>query len=323
MADSFVHLHVHTEYSMLDGAAKIGKLAERAAALGMPAIAMSDHGNMFGAYEFQSRVKAVGVKPIIGIEGYVSPESRHYKQPVFWGEPHQRKSDERTGLGGDVSASGTYLHKTMWAVNAQGLRNLFRISSLASLQGHMKKYPRMDDELFAEYHEGIVATTGCPSGAVQTRLRLGQYDKALEHAAKYQEIFGRDNYFLEIMDHGGIPIETGVREDLLRIGKALGIPPLVTNDSHYVTEDQATAHDALLCVGTNSLLSDPSRFRFSGNGYYVRTAEEMWALNPNSDMWAEGCKNTLLIAERVEPYDEVFAHRDLAAKFPVPEGRPR
>ncbi|WP_203881252.1 DNA polymerase III subunit alpha [Planotetraspora kaengkrachanensis] len=320
MADSFVHLHVHTEYSMLDGAAKIGKLATRAAELGMPAIAMSDHGNMFGAYEFQQKMTAAGVKPIIGIEGYVSPESRFYKHAVFWGEPHQRKSDERTGLGGDVSASGTYLHKTMWAVNAQGLRNLFRISSLASLEGHMKKYPRMDDELFEQYHEGIVATTGCPSGAVQTRLRLGQYDKALEHAAKYQEIFGRDNYFLEIMDHGGIPIETGVRSDLLRIGETLGIPPLVTNDSHYVTEDQSTAHDALLCVGTNSQISDPSRFRFSGNGYYVRSAEEMWALDPNSEVWAQGCKNTLLIAERVESYDEVFAHRDLAAKFPVPEG---
>ncbi|GII52573.1 DNA-directed DNA polymerase [Planotetraspora thailandica] len=304
---------------MLDGAAKIGKLATRAAELGMPAIAMSDHGNMFGAYEFQSKMKAAGVKPIIGIEGYISPESRFYKQPVFWGEPHQRKSDERTGLGGDVSASGTYLHKTMWAVDAQGLRNLFRISSLASLEGHMKKYPRMDDDLFEQYHEGIVATTGCPSGAVQTRLRLGQYDKALEHAAKYQEIFGKENYFLEIMDHGGIPIETGVREDLLRIGKTLGIPPLVTNDSHYVTEDQATAHDALLCVGTNSQISDPSRFRFSGNGYYVRSAEEMWELD-HSDLWAEGCKNTLLIAERVQSYDEVFAHRDLAAKFPVPEG---
>jgi DNA polymerase-3 subunit alpha len=304
---------------MLDGAAKIAKLASRAAELGMPAIAMSDHGNMFGAYEFQNKMKAAGVTPIIGIEGYVSPESRFYKQPVFWGEPHQRKSDDRTGLGGDVSAGGTYLHKTMWAVNAQGLRNLFRISSLASLEGHMKKYPRMDDELFETYHEGIVATTGCPSGAVQTRLRLGQYDKALEHAAKYQEIFGRDNYFLEIMDHGGIPIETGVREDLLRIGKTLGIPPLVTNDSHYVTEDQSTAHDALLCVGTNSQISDPSRFRFSGNGYYVRSAEEMWALD-SSEVWAQGCKNTLLIAERVEPYDEVFAHRDLAAKFPVPEG---
>ncbi|WP_283135802.1 DNA polymerase III subunit alpha [Rhizohabitans arisaemae] len=320
MTDSFVHLHVHTEYSMLDGAAKIGKLAKRAAELGMPAIAMSDHGNMFGAYEFQKTVSGAGVTPIIGIEGYVSPESRFHKKAVLWGQPHQQKANEQTGLGGDVSASGTYLHKTMWAMTPQGLRNLFKISSLASLEGHWKKYPRMDDELFERYHEGIVATTGCPSGAVQTRLRLGQWDKAVEHAAKYQDIFGKDNYFLEIMDHGGIPIETGVRDELLRLGKHLGIPPLVTNDSHYVTADQVTAHDALLCVGTSSQMDDPNRFRFSGSGYYLKSAEEMLGIDPNSDVWADGCKNTLVIAERVEDYSEVFKHRDLSAKFPVPDG---
>jgi DNA polymerase-3 subunit alpha len=305
---------------MLDGAAKIGKLAGRAAELGMPAVAMSDHGNMFGAYEFWKSTTKADVKPIIGIEGYISPESRFHKKPVYWGDPSQKKADERTGLGGDVSASGSYLHKTMWATTPQGLRNLFRISSLASLEGQYKKYPRMDDELFDLYHEGIIATTGCPSGAVQTRLRLGQYDKAVEAAAKYQDIFGKDNYFLELMDHGGIPIETGVRDDLLRLGKQLGLPPLVTNDSHYVTEDQAAAHDALLCVGTASQMDDPTRFRFSGNGYYLKTADEMRAINPTLDVWADGCRNTLLIAERVEDYSEVFAHRDLYARFPVPEG---
>ncbi len=304
---------------MLDGAAKVGKLTDRAAELGMPAIAMSDHGNLHGAYEFHKKAKGSGVKPIIGIEGYVSPASRFHKQPVFWGEPHQRKFNEQTGLGGDVSATGTYLHKTMWAYTPQGLRNLFKISSLASFEGRMKKYPRMDDELFDQYHEGIIATTGCPSGAVQTRLRLGQYDKAREHAAKYQEIFGKENYFLELMDHGGILIERGVRDDLLRLGKELGIPPLVTNDSHYVTEDQAISHDALLCVGTNSLISNPDRFRFSGQGYYVRSAEEMRGLD-HDELWRQGCDNTLLIAERVESYEEVFAFRDLYAKFPVPEG---
>ncbi|RAY15115.1 DNA polymerase III subunit alpha [Actinomadura craniellae] len=319
MADSFVHLHVHTEYSMLDGAAKIGKMADRVSQLGMPAIAMSDHGNLFGSYEFHKKIKGAGLKPIIGVEGYVSPQSRFHKKPVFWGEPHQRKFNEQTGAGGDVSASGTYLHKTMWAYTAQGLKNLFKISSLASLEGHMKKYPRMDDELFEQYHEGIIATTGCPSGAVQTRLRLGQFDKALEHAAKYQEIFGKENYFLELMDHGNVLIETAVRDQLLEIGRRLGIPPLVTNDSHYVTEDQATAHDALLCVGTNSRLDNPDRFRFSGQGYYIRSAEEMRGLD-HDDLWREGCNNTLVIAERVESYDEVFAHRDLAAKFPVPDG---
>ena len=187
---------------MLDGAAKIGKLAARAAEQGIPAVAMTDHGNMFGAYEFQREVTKAGLKPIIGIEAYVAPASRFHKQPVYWGEPHQRKTDEATGRGGDVSATGSYLHKTLLAVTAQGLRNLFRISSLASLEGHYRKWPRMDDDLFDRYHEGIIATTGCPSGAVQTRLRLGQYDQALKTAARYQDIFGKENYFLELMDHG-------------------------------------------------------------------------------------------------------------------------
>ncbi len=316
--DSFVHLHVHTEYSMLDGAAKIAKLAERAKELGMPAVAMTDHGNLFGAYEFQKTVTAAELTPIIGIEAYVAPMSRFHREPVYWGEQHQRKTDESTGRGGDVSASGSYLHMTMLSADAQGLRNLFKISSLASLEGHYRKWPRMDDELLEQYHEGIIATTGCPSGAIQTRLRLGQYDEALKAAGKYQDIFGKENYFLELMDHG-IPIETVVREDLLRIARHLNIPVLATNDSHYVTEDQKNAHDALLCVGTNSLIDDPTRFKFGGEGYYLRTAEEMRALD-SSDVWAEACRNTLLIAERIEPYKEVFAHRDLAAKFSVPEG---
>jgi len=179
-SDSFVHLHVHTEYSMLDGAAKIAKLAGRAKDLGMPAVAMTDHGNMFGAYEFQKTVAAAGLTPIIGIEAYVAPESRLHKQPVYWGDQHQRKTDEATGRGGDISASGSYLHKTLLAVNAQGLRNLMRISSLASLEGYYRKWPRMDDELLERYHEGIIATTGCPSGAVQTRLRLGQYEQGAQ-----------------------------------------------------------------------------------------------------------------------------------------------
>ncbi|MCO6006409.1 DNA polymerase III subunit alpha [Actinoallomurus purpureus] len=318
MADSFAHLHVHTEYSMLDGAAKVAPLVQRAAELGMPAVAMSDHGNMFGSYEFYGAATKAGITPIIGIEAYVAPVSRFHKEPVLWGERSQRKSNETTGEGGDVSASGSYLHKTMWAATAQGLRNLFKISSLASLEGHYRKWPRMDDELFEQYGEGIIATTGCPSGAVQTRLRLNQFEEALKAAGKYQEIFGKDNYFLELMDHG-LPIERRVRKDLLEIGKRLDIPPLVTNDSHYVTEDQSEAHDALLCVGTQSQMADPSRFRFGGSGYYLKTAEEMRAVD-SSDAWLEGCRNTLAIAERIEDYAPVFAHRDLAAKYPVPDG---
>ncbi|MGW4965834.1 DNA polymerase III subunit alpha [Nonomuraea sp. NPDC004186] len=312
-----MHLHVHTEYSMLDGAAKVGLLMDEVSRQGMPAVAMSDHGNVHGAYEFYQAARKTGTKPIIGIESYVAPLSRHHRQPVYYSDNLAlRRSNDETGEGGDVSGRGLYTHMTMWATGAQGLRNLFRLQSRAWLEGHVQKYPRMDDELLAEYGQGIVATTGCPSGEVQTRLRLGQYAQAVEAAARYRDIFGRDNYFLELMDHG-LAIERRVREELLKLGKELGLPPLATNDSHYVTENQAPAHDALLCVGTGKRLADADRFRFGGSGYYVKSAAEMRAL---WDAEVPGaCDNTLLIAERVGDYAEVFAHRDLTPRFPVPE----
>ncbi|MEV1245633.1 DNA polymerase III subunit alpha [Nonomuraea sp. NPDC049750] len=314
----FVHLHVHTEYSMLDGAAKVGLLMDEVSRQGMPAVAMSDHGNVHGAYEFYQSARKAGVKPIIGIESYVAPASRRHRQPVYYSDNLAlRRSNDETGEGGDVSGRGLYTHMTMWADGAEGLKNLFRLQSRAWLEGHVQKYPRMDDELFAEHGRGIIATTGCPSGEVQTRLRLGQYDQAREAAARYRDIFGKDNYFLELMDHG-LAIERRVRDELLKLGKELNLPPLATNDSHYVTEAQAQAHDALLCVGTGKRLADAERFRFSGSGYFVKPAEEMRAL---WDAEVPGaCDNTLLIAERVGDYGEVFAHRDLTPRFPVPEG---
>ncbi|MGH3803934.1 MAG: PHP domain-containing protein, partial [Pseudonocardiaceae bacterium] len=193
MPDSFVHLHVHTEYSMLDGAAKVKPLFAEAQRLGMPAIAMTDHGNMFGAFEFHANARQFGIKPIIGVEAYVAPAGRHLKKPVLWGEPSQRADD--------VSGAGAYTHMTMLALNVTGLRNLFRLTSRASMEGYYY-HPRMDRELIAEHSAGIVATTGCPSGEVQTRLRLGQDAQALAAAADYREIFGAENFFLELMDHG-------------------------------------------------------------------------------------------------------------------------
>ena len=302
---------------MLDGAAKISPLISEVARLHMPAVAMTDHGNVFGAYEFHASAKKSGVKPIIGIEAYVAPTSRYHKAAVFWGDNWQRKSNDDTGEGGDVSGSGSYTHMTMWAVNAGGLRNLFKLSSRAWLEGYYRLWPRMDDELLAEHGAGIIATTSCPSGEVQTRLRLGQYDEAVKAAARYQDIFGKENYFLELMDHG-IAIERRVRDDLLRLGKELALPPLVTNDSHYVTEGQAEAHDALLCIGTGKELSDTARFKFSGTGYYIKPAAEMRSFWDSQVPGA--CDNTLLIAERVGDYSEVFAHRNLMPDFPVPEG---
>ncbi len=309
MNQSFVHLHNHTEYSMLDGAAKITPMFAEVERLGMPAIGMTDHGNMFGASEFYNGATQAGIKPIIGVEAYVAPASRFDTRRILWGDPGQ-KSD-------DVSGGGSYTHLTMVAQNATGLRNLFKLSSLASFEGQLGKWSRMDAELIAENAAGIIATTGCPSGEVQTRLRLGHDREALESAAKWREIFGADNYFLELMDHG-LSIEQRVREGLLEIGRKLAIPPLATNDCHYVTRDAAHNHEALLCVQTGKTLSDPTRFKFDGDGYYLKSAAEM------RQIWdAEvpgACDSTLLIAERVQPYDEVWEPRDRMPVFPVPEG---
>ena len=305
-----MHLHNHTEYSLLDGAAKITPMLAEAQRLEMPAIGMTDHGNMFGASEFFHAATQVGIKPIIGVEAYVAPGSRFDSRRILWGDPGQ-KSD-------DVSGSGSYTHLTMVAENATGLRNLFRLTSRASFEGQLGKWARMDAEIIAEHAEGIIATTGCPSGEVQTRLRLGQHAEALESAAKWREIFGAENYFLELMDHG-LSIERRVREGLVEVGRKLGIPPLATNDCHYVTRDAAHNHEALLCVQTGKTLSDPNRFKFDGDGYYLKSAAEMRAL------WdaeiPEACDSTLLIAERVTSYADVWTPRDRMPVFPVPEGQ--
>ncbi|MGV0850123.1 DNA polymerase III subunit alpha [Mycolicibacterium phlei] len=306
---SFVHLHNHTEYSMLDGAAKVKPLLAEAQRLEMPAIGMTDHGNMFGASEFYNAATDAGIKPIIGIEAYIAPGSRFDTKRIFWGDPGQK--------GDDVSGSGSYTHMTMVAENATGLRNLFKLSSLASFEGQLGKWARMDAELIAEHAEGIIATTGCPSGEVQTRLRLGHDREALEAAAKWREIFGPENFFLELMDHG-LDIERRVRDGLLEIGRKLNIPPLATNDCHYVTRDAAQNHEALLCVQTGKTLSDPNRFKFDGDGYFLKPASEMRALW--DDQVPGACDSTLLIAERVQSYADVWTPRDRMPVFPVPEG---
>jgi DNA polymerase-3 subunit alpha len=304
-----VHLHNHTEYSMLDGAAKVKPMLAEAQRLEMPAIGMTDHGNMFGASEFYNAATDVGIKPIIGVEAYIAPASRFDTKRVLWGDPSQ-KSD-------DVSGSGSYTHMTMVAENATGLRNLFKLSSLASFEGQLGKWSRMDAEIIAEHAEGIIATTGCPSGEVQTRLRLGHEREALEAAAKWREIFGPENFFLEIMDHG-LDIERRVREGLLEVGRKLGIPPLATNDCHYVTREASHNHEALLCVQTGKTLSDPNRFKFDGDGYYLKSAADMRALWDGQVPGA--CDSTLLIAERVQSYADVWAPKDRMPVFPVPEG---
>ena len=302
----FVHLHVHTEYSMLDGAARLKDLFARCEQMGMPAIAMTDHGNMYGAYDFWSKAAAAGIKPIIGIEAYIAPEHRRHRQPVRWGTPAQKRDD--------VAGGGAYTHMTLLAESTEGMHNLFRLSSRASLEGYFRQ-PRMDAELLAEHARGVIATTGCPSGEVQTRLLLGQERQALEAAAKYRDIFGAGNYFVEIMDHG-LGIEQRVRDGLRWIARELSLPFLATNDSHYSSPEDAQAHEVLLCVQTGSNLADPDRFKLDGNGYYLKSPAEMRQVSGDEE-WQAGCDSTLLIAERA---DVTFTKADLMPVCEPPAG---
>ena len=301
--DSFVHLHVHTEYSMLDGAARVGDLVTEVARQEMPAIAMTDHGNVFGAFDFYKQATKAGVKPIIGIEAYVAPESRFDKKRVQWAD----------GGEDDVSGGGAYTHMTILAENNVGLANLFKLSSLASLEGYYYK-PRMDRELISRHAEGLIATTGCPGGEIQTRLRMGNYKEALRAASDYRDIFGANNFFLELMDHQ-IDIETRVKADLLKLAKDLKLPLLATNDLHYTRHEDAAAHAALLCVQSGSTLADPKRFKFDNDEFYLKTPAQMRELFKDIP---ESCDNTLLIAERCNV--KLRENENLLPAFDVPKG---
>ena len=309
-----MHLHVHTEYSMLDGAARLGALTERAAELGMPAVAMTDHGNVFGAYEFYKKAQAAGVKPIIGIEAYFTPNiSRFEKKGVNFYD----------GGPDDVSARGAYTHMTLLSESTEGMHNLFRLSTGSWRDGFFKQ-PRMDRELLAQHARGIIGTTGCPSGEVQVHLRYGNYDAARKAAGDFQDILGRENYFLELMDHG-LDIEKRVRDGLLRLARDLQIPLLATNDSHYVMREDAKAQEHLLCINSGSTMDIPAgdgpgqRFAFSGDGYYLKSAEEMRAIWDGTYGLREACDNTLLIAERCDvKFSE--APGKYMPRFPCPPG---
>ena len=288
---------------MLDGAARVDELVKEVANQGMPAIAITDHGNVFGAYEFNKKAIAAGVKPIIGIEAYVAPESRFEKRRVKWAD----------GGEDDVSGGGAYTHMTLLAENNEGLSNLFKLSSLASLEGYYYK-PRMDRDLLSKYGKGLIATTGCPGGEIQTRLRMGAYKEAKQAASELRDIFGAENFYLEIMDHG-IDIETRVKADLLKLGKELGLPLLATNDLHYTHHEDAASHEALLCVQSGSTLADPKRFKFENNEFYLKSAQEMRKLF--SDI-PEACDNTLLIAERCNI--TMRENENLLPQYSVPKG---
>jgi DNA polymerase-3 subunit alpha len=291
---------------MLDGAARVKELVGEVAKVENPAaraIAITDHGNLFGAFEFYKSAKAVGVKPIIGIEAYIAPGSRHDRKRVKWAQ----------GGEDDVSGGGAYTHMTILASNNTGMSNLFKLSSLASLEGYYYK-PRMDRELLAEHASGLIATTGCAGGEIQTRLRMGDYASARKAAADYQDIFGRENYFLEVMEHG-IEIEARTKLDLLKLAKDLNLPLLATNDLHYTKQSDEPAHAALLCIQSGSILADPKRFKFESDQFYLKSAAEMRQLFAEIP---EACDNTLLVAERCEV--SFREGENLLPQFPVPAG---
>ncbi len=277
---------------MLDGASRLDDLFAEASKQGMSSIAMTDHGNLFGAYDFWKKGTAAGVKPIIGLEGYYAPQGRRERKPFDFGGGFDEGTPEDPGAG---RGKHSYTHMTLWAENTAGMHNLFRLSSLASLEGQYHK-PRFDRELLEKFGTGLIGTTGCASGEVNRWLQAGQYDKARAAAADFRDIFGEGNFFAEVMDHG-LAIERNFMPDLIKIAKDLKLPLVATNDMHYVHESDAETHDVLLCIGTRTTMDDPKRFRFDARDFYLKSAASM------RDLWSdypEACDNTLLIAERCD-----------------------
>jgi DNA polymerase-3 subunit alpha len=305
MADSFVHLHQHTEYSMLDGASRVGDAVAAAAADGQPAIAITDHGNMYGVLEFYKAARDGGVKPIVGSELYMAHEDRAERLAVRGG----RVDD----TGGEAEGGKKpYYHLTTLVENEVGYRNLIQLSSRAFLEGYYRK-PKVDWQLLSEHSEGLIVTTGCLGGHVLQAMMNRGFDAACEQAGRLLDIFGRDHLFVEVQDHG-IPEQHRTNPMLLDLARKLQLPLVATNDSHYVTQHDATSHDALLCVQTGSQMSDPDRFKFHGDQHYLKPAHEM------RELFSEipsACDNTLWIAERSN-LDIAFGESQLP-NFPIPD----
>jgi len=303
---SFAHLHLHTEYSLLDGAARITDVVEAAAADDQPAIAITDHGNLYGVVDFVKAANNVGIKPIIGIEAYYTEGSR-------WDRP--------------VGAENRRYHMNLLAENEVGYRNLLQLSSKAFLDGYYYK-PRMDIELLAEHSEGVIATSGCLGGLVPQLLAPDavseegnkrssrDIDAAVAAAVRFQDVFGKDNFFIEVQDHG-IEAQRRIMPDLLEIASRIDAPLLATNDAHYTRRDEHDAHDVLLCIQTGSLRNEPGRLRFEGSEHYLKSSDEMRRLFPG-DEFPKACDNTLWIAERANV--EIEFGKILLPHFSVPEG---
>ena len=305
VADSFTHLHVHTEYSMLDGAARISEVVGAAVSDGQPALGITDHGNMYGVLEFYKECRQQGIKPIIGSELYMAHEHRS--------ERPSRRGRMDDGGGEADGGRKLYYHLTALAETNEGYKNLIQLSSRAYLEGYYYK-ARVDWELLEEHSKGLIVTSGCLGGHVLQKLLRDDHDGALQAAGRFQDIFGRDNFFIEMQDHG-IPEQHRTNPALLEIAKQLQAPLLATNDSHYVAREDSVAHDALLCVQTSSLMSDPDRLKFHGAEHYLKSSQEMRCL---FEEIPEACDNTLWIAERA--HVEIEFGKPQLPMFPLPEG---
>ena len=290
---NFTHLHVHTEYSLLDGSNKINEYVSRVKELGMKSAAITDHGVMFGCIDFYKAAKAAGIKPILGCEVYVAPGSRFDKE--------KGKEEDR------------YYHLVLLAETQEGYQNLIKIVSYGFVDGFYYK-PRVDMELLEQYHEGIIALSACLAGEVARNLARGFYEEGKEAALRYEKIFGKGNFFLELQDHG-IPEQRQVNHELIRMSRETGIELVATNDVHYTYSSDAEAHDILLCVQTGKSLKDENRMRYEGGQYYVKSEEEMRRLFPYAP---EAIENTGKIAERCNVEIEFGVTK--LPKFDVPDG---
>ncbi len=271
---SFVHLHFHTEYSLLDGLCQVGPAMDRALELNMPAVAISDHGVMYGVMDFYKTAKAKGVKPLIGCEAYLAYGSMHDKHRV-------------------QGQKGQTFHQLLLAEDMEGYRNLTHLISRAHLEGFYYK-PRIDRELLAKHSKGLIATSTCFKGEIPQRILADDMEGAFQLAGLYQEIMGKDNFFLELQDHG-IPEQRKILQGLIEIHKRTNIPLVATNDVHYLRKEHAEAHEVMLCMQTSTVMSDPKRMRYTSNEFYMKSADEMWELFKD---YPESLTNTLAIAER-------------------------
>ena len=292
MSTEFTHLHVHTEYSLLDGSAKIGDLLDRAKELGMNSLAITDHGAMYGAIDFYKAAKDKGIKPIIGCEVYLAARTRFDKDPM----------DARS------------YHLVLLAENNEGYENLIKLVSIAYIEGFYRR-PRIDIELLKEYHKGIIALGACLAGPVSRRILNNEYEAARETAIQLEEIMGKGNFFLELQDHG-LREQQKVNQETMRLSEELDIPLVVTNDIHYIKAEDAESHEVLLCIQTGKTMEDPDRMIYEGGQFYLKSGDEMVALFPYAP---EAIANTNKIAERCNV--EFEFHKLKLPRFDVPDGK--